>query len=93
MSRIHREDHGGWRLATTPDALDDAGAAGLPLVGLIAWQSLIDTAAVTSHDRVLIQAAAGGVGQPRRADHQARRRSTRLPTRISWVRADTPAGK
>ncbi len=50
------------QLAATPDTLDDAGAAGLPLAGLIAWQSLIDTAAVTSRDRVLIQAAAGGVG-------------------------------
>jgi len=50
------------QLAATPDALDDAEAAGLPLAGLIAWQSLIDTAAVTAGDRVLIQAAAGGVG-------------------------------
>ncbi|HXZ64405.1 MAG TPA: NADP-dependent oxidoreductase [Streptosporangiaceae bacterium] len=50
------------QLAATPDTLDDAGAAGLPLTGLIAWQSLIDTAGVTSRDRVLIQGAAGGVG-------------------------------
>ncbi len=50
------------QLAATPDGLDDADAAGLPLAGLIAWQSLIDTAAVKAGDRVLIQAAAGGVG-------------------------------
>jgi NADPH:quinone reductase-like Zn-dependent oxidoreductase len=50
------------QLAATPGSLDDAQAAGLPLAGLIAWQSLIDTAAVKAGDRVLIQAAAGGVG-------------------------------
>jgi len=50
------------QLAAAPDSLDDAKAAGLPLAGLIAWQSLIDTAAVKPGDRVLIQAAAGGAG-------------------------------
>jgi NADPH:quinone reductase-like Zn-dependent oxidoreductase len=50
------------QLSATPGSLDDAQAAGLPLAGLIAWQSLIDTAAVKAGDRVLIQAAAGGVG-------------------------------
>jgi NADPH:quinone reductase-like Zn-dependent oxidoreductase len=37
--------------------LDDAEAAGLPLAGLIAWQSLVDIAAITAGDRVLIAAA------------------------------------
>jgi NADPH:quinone reductase-like Zn-dependent oxidoreductase len=50
------------QLAATPGSLDDAQAAGLPLAGLIAWQSLIDTAAVKAGGRVLIQPAAGGVG-------------------------------
>jgi NADPH:quinone reductase-like Zn-dependent oxidoreductase len=50
------------QLAATPGPLGDAEAAGLPLAGLIAWQSLIDTAAIKAGDRVLIQAAAGGVG-------------------------------
>jgi NADPH:quinone reductase-like Zn-dependent oxidoreductase len=50
------------QLAATPDSLDDAGAAGLPLAGLIARQSLIDTADIKAGDRVVIQAAAGGVG-------------------------------
>jgi NADPH:quinone reductase-like Zn-dependent oxidoreductase len=50
------------QLAATPESLDDASAAALPLAGLIARQSLIDTAAVKAGDRVLIQAAAGGVG-------------------------------
>jgi NADPH:quinone reductase-like Zn-dependent oxidoreductase len=50
------------QLAATPGSLGDAEAAGLPLAGLIAWQNLIDTAAIKAGDRVLIQAAAGGVG-------------------------------
>jgi len=50
------------QLAAAPDSLGDAEAAGLPLAGLIAWQSLIDTATIKVGDRVLIQAAAGGVG-------------------------------
>jgi NADPH:quinone reductase-like Zn-dependent oxidoreductase len=50
------------QLARTPDALTDQQAAGLPLAGLTAWQSLVDTAEVEEGDRVLIHAAAGGVG-------------------------------
>ena len=37
-------------------------AAALPLAGLTAWQALVDVAAVQPGQRVLIQAAAGGVG-------------------------------
>lgn len=37
-------------------------AAGLPLAGLTAWQALIDVADVQPGERVLIDAAAGGVG-------------------------------
>ena len=50
------------QLARTPDALTDEQAAGLPLAGLTAWQSLVDIAGVGEGDRVLIHAAAGGVG-------------------------------
>jgi NADPH:quinone reductase-like Zn-dependent oxidoreductase len=50
------------QLARTPDALTDEQAAGLPLAGLTAWQALVDVAGVGEGDRVLIQAAAGGVG-------------------------------
>jgi NADPH:quinone reductase-like Zn-dependent oxidoreductase len=46
----------------TPDALDDEQAGALPLAGLTAWQALVDTAGVGAGDRVLIHAAAGGVG-------------------------------
>ena len=48
--------------ARTPDALSDDAAGGLPLAGLTAWQALVDTAGVGEGDRVLIHAAAGGVG-------------------------------
>jgi NADPH:quinone reductase-like Zn-dependent oxidoreductase len=37
-------------------------AAAVPLAGLTAWQALVDTAAVRPGQRVLITAAAGGVG-------------------------------
>ncbi|MEV6347736.1 NADP-dependent oxidoreductase [Actinoplanes sp. NPDC051851] len=37
-------------------------AAAVPLAGLTAWQALVDTAAVGPGQRVLITAAAGGVG-------------------------------
>jgi len=49
-------------LARTPDELTDVEAAGLPLAGLTAWQALVDTAGVTAGRRVLVLAAAGGVG-------------------------------
>jgi NADPH:quinone reductase-like Zn-dependent oxidoreductase len=49
-------------LARTPDVLSDEQAGGLPLAGLTAWQSLVDTAGVGEGDRVLVHAAAGGVG-------------------------------
>jgi NADPH:quinone reductase-like Zn-dependent oxidoreductase len=50
------------QLARTPEKLSDEQAAALPLAGLTAWQSLVDTAGVGDGDRVLIHAAAGGVG-------------------------------
>ena len=50
------------QLARTPDGLTDEQAGGLPLAGLTAWQSLVDVAEVGEGDRVLIHAAAGGVG-------------------------------
>jgi NADPH:quinone reductase-like Zn-dependent oxidoreductase len=49
-------------IAHTPDSLSDEQAGALPLAGLTAWQALVHEAAVGEGDRVLIQAAAGGVG-------------------------------
>ncbi|TCO53178.1 NADPH:quinone reductase-like Zn-dependent oxidoreductase [Actinocrispum wychmicini] len=48
--------------AHKPAALDHVAAAAIPLAGLTAWQALVDTADVQAGQRVLIHAAAGGVG-------------------------------
>jgi NADPH:quinone reductase-like Zn-dependent oxidoreductase len=45
-----------------PGNIDHVQAAALPLVGLTAWQALAETARVQAGQRVLIHAAAGGVG-------------------------------
>jgi NADPH:quinone reductase-like Zn-dependent oxidoreductase len=48
--------------ARKPAVVDHAHAAAVPLAALTAWQTLVDTARVRSGQRVLITAAAGGVG-------------------------------
>jgi NADPH:quinone reductase-like Zn-dependent oxidoreductase len=48
--------------APKPRALTHVEAGALPLAGLTAWQALVDTADVRPGQRVLIHAAAGGVG-------------------------------
>ncbi len=50
------------QLARIPEGLGDIEAAGLPLAGLTAWQALVETADVQPGQRVLVLAAAGGVG-------------------------------
>ncbi|NKX91463.1 NADP-dependent oxidoreductase [Nocardia coubleae] len=50
-------------LAHKPTNLSHLEAGGLPLVALTAWQALVDTADVRPGQRVLVHAAAGGVGQ------------------------------
>ncbi|MFC6158266.1 NADP-dependent oxidoreductase [Kribbella jiaozuonensis] len=45
-----------------PTSMSYAEAAGLPLAGLTAWQALVDVADVQPGQRVLIDAATGGVG-------------------------------
>jgi NADPH:quinone reductase-like Zn-dependent oxidoreductase len=49
-------------LARIPAGLADVEAAAVPLAGLTAWQSLVDTAGVDRGSRVLVLGAAGGVG-------------------------------
>ncbi|WP_371619886.1 NADP-dependent oxidoreductase [Streptomyces sp. NBC_00454] len=49
-------------LAHKPAGLDHVQAAALPLAALTAWQALVDTAGVRPGERVLVHAAAGGVG-------------------------------
>jgi NADPH:quinone reductase-like Zn-dependent oxidoreductase len=45
-----------------PKTLDHAHSAAIPLAALTAWQALFDAAALEAGQRVLIHAAAGGVG-------------------------------
>jgi NADPH:quinone reductase len=49
-------------LVPIPDGVDDVQAAAAPLVSLTAWQALFQTARMAAGERVLVHAAAGGVG-------------------------------
>lgn len=49
-------------LTHKPASVDHTQAGALPLVSLTAWQALVETADVQPGQRVLIHAAAGGVG-------------------------------
>ena len=49
-------------LALKPKTLSFAEAASVPLVGLTAWQALVDRANLRSGQKVFIQAGSGGVG-------------------------------
>jgi NADPH:quinone reductase-like Zn-dependent oxidoreductase len=49
-------------LTAKPPSLDHVHAAALPVAALTAWQALVRTAEVGTGQRVLIHAAAGGVG-------------------------------
>lgn len=48
--------------ALKPKTIDHAGAASLPLVGLTAWDALVDTIRLAPGERILIFAGSGGVG-------------------------------
>lgn len=50
------------QFAYKPTGMSHVEAAGLPLAGLTAWQVLVDTAKIQPGQRVLVTAAAGGVG-------------------------------
>ncbi len=49
-------------LARKPASLTHVEAAALPVVGLTAWQGLVDLGGVSEGDRVLIHGGGGGVG-------------------------------
>ncbi len=49
-------------LVIKPRTIDHIHAAGIPLAGMTAWQSLFEAGELTAGQRVLIHAAAGGVG-------------------------------
>lgn len=48
--------------AAKPSGIDHVTAGAIPLAALTAWQALVDTAHLEAGQRVLIHAAAGGVG-------------------------------
>jgi len=54
---IHQDD-----LATKPTTLTMEEAASIPLVGLTAWQALVERANLQAGQKVLIHAGSGGVG-------------------------------
>jgi len=77
-------------VAHKPAALDHASAAALPLAGLTAWQGLVTSGKLKAGDRVLIHAAAGGVGHL--AVQIAKARSahviaTASPGKVEFVRS------
>jgi NADPH:quinone reductase-like Zn-dependent oxidoreductase len=72
------------QLARIPDGLGDVEAAAVPLAGLTAWQSLVDTGGVDEGSRVLVLGAAGGVG------HLAVQIAK---SRGAWVAGTSSAGK
>lgn len=49
-------------LALKPKTISHTEAASLPLAGITAWEALFNTAKLTSGQRILIHAGAGGVG-------------------------------
>ncbi|MFI1104478.1 NADP-dependent oxidoreductase [Streptomyces melanogenes] len=49
-------------LAARPASIDDIHAAALPVTALTAWQALVRVADVRTGQRVLVHAAAGGIG-------------------------------
>ncbi|MFC5826142.1 NADP-dependent oxidoreductase [Nonomuraea insulae] len=49
-------------LARKPASLSHVEASALPVVGLTAWQGLVDLGGVTEGDRVLVHGGGGGIG-------------------------------
>jgi NADPH:quinone reductase-like Zn-dependent oxidoreductase len=78
------------QLARKPANLDHIQAAALPLVGLTAWQSLVDVAQVRPGDRVLIHAGAGGVGHV--AIQIAKAKGAHVITTVSAAKRDFVLG-
>src|SRR6266516_4488600 len=81
---VHEDD-----LAIKPASLSMAEAASVPLVGLTAWQALVERAKLQPGQKVLIHAGSGGVGTYaiRLAKHLGATVATTTSTRnVEWVR-------
>ncbi|MCW2488591.1 NADP-dependent oxidoreductase [Candidatus Symbiopectobacterium sp. NZEC127] len=77
-------------LAVKPHSLSMEEAAALPLVGLTAWQTLVETAKLKKGQKVLIHAGSGGVGTIaiQLAKHLGVFVATTTSTRnLAWVKA------
>lgn len=59
-----------------PKNLSMEDVASIPLVGLTAWQVLVEAANLEKGQKVLIHAGSGGVGTPVRCAHRPRARHT-----------------
>lgn len=73
-------------LAPKPTTLTMVEAASLPLVGLTAWQALVEMAALEEEQSVFIQAGSGGVGTF--AIQLAKQRGARVATTTSTANVD-----
>ncbi|OYU73153.1 MAG: NADPH:quinone oxidoreductase, partial [Burkholderiales bacterium PBB5] len=73
-------------LALKPKSLTMAEAASLPLVGLTAWQALVDMAALKQGQSLFIQAGSGGVGTF--AIQLAKQRGAHVATTTSTANVD-----
>ena len=73
-------------LALKPTTLTMVEAASLPLVGLTAWQALVEMAALKKGQSVFIQAGSGGVGTF--AIQLAKQRGARVATTTSTANVD-----
>lgn len=73
-------------LALKPTTLTMVEAASLPLVGLTAWQALVDMAALKNGQSVFIQAGSGGVGTF--AIQLAKQRGARVATTAGTTNVD-----
>ena len=49
-------------IAHTPKTLNQIEAAGLPIVGVSAWQALVENIGLSRDQRILIHGGAGGIG-------------------------------
>ena len=77
------------QLAATPDKISDIEGAAVPLSGLTAYQSVVDTLNVGQGERILIHGAAGAVGQFAVQIAKARRATvwaTEVPARLDTLR-------
>jgi NADPH:quinone reductase-like Zn-dependent oxidoreductase len=77
-------------LALKPGSLSMPEAAAVPLVGLTAWQALVERANVTAGQKVLIHAGSGGVGTTaiQLAKHLGATVATTTSTaNVDWVKS------